>query len=184
MLLDPLLKRFAFQILERQIEPALVLACSKNRDDVRMREPRGGLCLDEKLLASLFGCQVRRPNELERDLPAKPRVTCQIDLAHAAAADRADDRIVSQSRAGTIEHLLFEERALVGLDVRARVGLLRVFVAVRGGKAEADRGDQAAARFAVDEMRLDGCALFGREQAFDELDNVVVFETSHRKDHP
>ena len=70
-----------------------------NRDDVRMRQPRGRPRLAQEALANVGSSGEMRRQRLDRDHPVEPQVARQVHDAHAAAADLALDLVLPGKRA-------------------------------------------------------------------------------------
>ncbi len=105
MPMDAAAKRFALEQLHRDEVPALVHADVVDRADVRVIERRRDSCFPQEPLDVLRRHAVALGQELQRDVPAKPRVLGLIDDAHPAGTELADDAIVLDLLADHVERL-------------------------------------------------------------------------------
>jgi hypothetical protein len=81
----------ALDVLEHHVRQAAEQLDLVDHDDVLVAASRGRARFDEKPLGQL---RRARAEELHRDAPAEPRVAREIDLAHAAAAELADQLVM------------------------------------------------------------------------------------------
>ena len=97
-------QRLAFEELEHEEVGAGLGSDVVERADVRMIERRHGVRLAVEAGAQLgVGGELRRQH-LDRDRAIEPRIARAVDLAHPAGADRRDDLIRPESRAGCQGH--------------------------------------------------------------------------------
>ena len=94
---DDLGERFAVDKLHRHVRLVVVLAARVDRDDVRVAQCGGGACLAEKPVEDLLVADLLA-NHLDRHLAAQFRVAAEVDGAHPAGADLAEDFEVSDAR--------------------------------------------------------------------------------------
>ena len=86
---DQLLQRPSLDVLHDDEVRAIGLAAVEDRDDVRMREPRGVRRLAAEALDELLVVRVAPVQHLDRDATAQLLVLCEVDVGHAAAAELA-----------------------------------------------------------------------------------------------
>src|SRR5688500_15692075 len=77
----------ADQLLDEERPTIAGRADAKDRDHVRMREPRARAGRDQEALAAR-GIWILRSDQLDRDGTVEHGVMSEIDLAHAAATER------------------------------------------------------------------------------------------------
>ena len=80
------------------------LADVVERADVRMVERRDRLAPRARTAARSSGSARVRRQDLDRDGAVEPRVARLVDLAHAAGAERRDDLVGAEARAGLDGH--------------------------------------------------------------------------------
>ena len=95
--LDPRAERFAVDQAHDEVDQAAALVDVVDRDDVGVRQARGGLRLAGEALADFLLEGELGREHLDRDAALQPLVAGAIDHPHPASADLAFDRIrVSQ----------------------------------------------------------------------------------------
>jgi hypothetical protein len=90
-------ERFAGDVLEREVRPAIVLADRVEGHDVRVVEARGRAGLLEETLDAM-DLHDRALDELQRDPAAERDVLREVDLAHRPLAEEAADPEVTDPR--------------------------------------------------------------------------------------
>ncbi|WAS90916.1 hypothetical protein O0S08_32405 [Nannocystis poenicansa] len=136
---QPVAQRVADDQLHRQVDAALVLAGLVDRHDVRVGQAGQRLRLAQQ--AGLCrGAGVGRAEQLERDAAPEQLVARQVDLAHAAASEHAEQRVAADPR-GRREAL--RPRSRPRAHRRGRRSL--VLVAEHHGIARIRRGRRAPA---------------------------------------
>src|SRR4029077_4428317 len=91
-----------------QLHHDVVVADVIKRADVRMRQMRNRLCLTlEADLELCVLCEFGGQN-LDRDVAVQPRITCPVDLSHAARSDWSDDFGGPRESAGGGGHAIGE----------------------------------------------------------------------------
>ena len=90
---DELLERPALDVLHDDEVGAVELAAVEDRDDIRVREPRGMRRLAPEALDELLVVRVPRVQHLDRDSAAELLVLGEVDVGHAAAAELARDAV-------------------------------------------------------------------------------------------
>jgi hypothetical protein len=99
-LLQPLAQRRSFEQLHHRVRDAVLAAEIVNGEDVRMGErgDRSRLALETRQRLRLVRHHVG--DDFDRDVAAQALIVRAPDLAHATRADRRDDFIRTDARAG------------------------------------------------------------------------------------
>ena len=93
-------QRFAFDVLHHDERAAVVgLAHLVHVADVRVIERRRCLGLAQQVPAGVVVIAAVRREELDGDVALERQVAGQIDIAHPAASEQADNAVVTQFRA-------------------------------------------------------------------------------------
>jgi hypothetical protein len=111
---DPV-ETFAVDKLHGVIKHAVTFAHAKHRDDVRVVQPRRGLGLATEPLEVNGIAEAGRRKHLERHMPAEGELLGLIDDAHAAAADFAENAIITDPlRPLPVEKRFLQEALFLG----------------------------------------------------------------------
>ena len=94
MLLDLLTQRFAFDVLHRDVRPALVLANFVNRENVWMVQRRSSARFLKEAATAILLRDVLRREQLQRHHTLELIVVSFVDSAHATGADRFNDPVM------------------------------------------------------------------------------------------
>ena len=138
-------QRLALEKLLDDVGSALVRADVVDRGDVGVIEDARGLGLLLEAAQAVGVLREGRRQDLDRDLAPEPRVLRPVDLPHPARADRREDLVRAQLRAGRERHGAFSP-ALSGTlpDVRGANSLpTGGREEVRAAGSGSERADQA-----------------------------------------
>ena len=101
---QPPAQRFAFEQLHHGVGDALLVADVENREDVGMRERRDGARFTLEAPQRVGIVRKVGRQDLDRHLAMETRVARAIDLAHPSCAQRTDDLVGAELRAGRKRH--------------------------------------------------------------------------------
>ena len=101
---EPFGERLAFEQLHDEVFGLAVVADVVEGADVRVGELRDRLRLPLEALADLGGFERCCGQDLDRDRAVEARVAGAIDLPHSARADRREDLVGAEARAGCEGH--------------------------------------------------------------------------------
>ena len=113
-------QRLALEVLHDEVLGLAFPSHVIERADVRVREPRDGLCLPLETLSHLRRREMLRQH-LDRHLPPEPRVPRLVDLAHPSRTERREDLVVAETGARGKRHEVDEILSVGGLPHRASV---------------------------------------------------------------
>jgi hypothetical protein len=140
--LDQLLQRLALQVLEHHEGRLPVLADLVDDDDVLVAAARGRARLDEEALRQLG---LRGRQELDRDAATELGVAREVDHAHAALAELADQLVLRDAHARTRRD---DQSGCLGAKRARRVTARRRILRLRRGlrRAEGEAARRCAKR--------------------------------------
>ena len=95
-LLHDAAQRVAFHQLHREVGPALGLADVEDRDDVGVVEPGDHARLVPEARQAVGVGEQRARQQLQRHLPAEPRIERPVDLPHPSSAEQRADVVVAE----------------------------------------------------------------------------------------